>query len=149
MQMLDVDYISLSAPSSHKTSLNGGKTIPMPRHIARHSRPTTGHYIGQSNRRGHEVISLCTAPGLWTCIGPTFYMTCKLEFDISIITEPVYYFNTGLYIQYRASTLIFVLCLVRILEGAERLDRPDTSSSYWGDSRPVYMSFCPRDSYRL
>lgn len=39
MQMLDVGlyyvhYISLSAPSSHKTSFNGGNRIPMPRHIA-------------------------------------------------------------------------------------------------------------------
>src|SRR6218665_2186469 len=68
LQMLDEDYISLSAPSSRKTSLNGGNTIPMPRHTAPHSRPTaTAHYIGQRDRRGHEVISLCTATRLWTC----------------------------------------------------------------------------------
>jgi len=37
-------HLDFSAPSSHKTSLNGGNTIPIPRHIARHSRPTaTGH----------------------------------------------------------------------------------------------------------
>src|SRR6218665_3860156 len=77
--MLDVDYISLSAPSSHKTSLNGGNTIPTPRHIAPHSRPTaTAHYIGQRDRRGHFSVYRYSTLDLYR---PTFYMTCRLEFD--------------------------------------------------------------------
>src|SRR6218665_689891 len=93
MKPIYVHYFSLSAPSSHKTSLNGSNTIPMPRHIARHSRPTaTAHRIGKSDPRGHKIMPFLCVPR-WTLDLYTFYMTCKLEFDISIITEPVYYYR--------------------------------------------------------
>jgi len=49
----------------------------------------------QSDPRGHEVMPFLCVPLLDS--GPvymyTFYMTCRLEFDISIITEPVYYYR--------------------------------------------------------
>src|SRR6218665_2322582 len=48
-----------------------------------------------SKRPTIEVTRSSPSPAyrFWTLDLYTFYMTCKLELDISIITEPVYYYR--------------------------------------------------------
>jgi len=73
MRLLDVGLhlwttFHLVHRTSHKTSLNGGNTMPMPRHSVQHSRSTaTDHYI-MVNGTMRSCLSLYTAPELWTCM---------------------------------------------------------------------------------
>src|SRR6218665_4117182 len=99
-----LEHSPLMHRTSHKTSLNGGNTVP------RHARPTCpdmlgvqdvrptarsfAYYISQSGRRGH-ALSLYTAPGLWTSIplldsGPV-YVLWPVNSDL---IQPKYYHSS-------------------------------------------------------